>query len=141
MLAFVRRQQQLHAVHGILKRTQAGPAPIPEGRRGTRSDRSLIASLLIEESADLPSELLQIPTHDRPDQFDVDAHVVVDDLVPHSRDPPPRNARRRIAHLEREVLDGLSDDLDPTDDRVLQLLALAEPPTNANPRTSFAGNR
>jgi hypothetical protein len=66
--------------------------------------------------------------HDRPNQFDVDAHVVVDDLVPHTRNPPPRNAWRRIAHLGRKVLDGLTDDLDSSDDRGLQLLTLAESP-------------
>ena len=76
---------------------------------------------------------LMRPLHDRPDQLDVDAHVVVDDLVPHTRDPPPRNARRRIAHLGWEVLDRLADAPEASDDRVLQMPALAEPPETDAP--------
>ena len=107
--------------------------PRAAGAGAARSARSRIPSPLLEEPAYRHTELRQISMHDRPDQLDVDAHVVVDDLVPHTRDPPPRNARRRIAHLGWEVLDRLADAPEASDDRVLQMPALAEPPETDAP--------
>lgn len=62
----------------------------------------------------------------RPDQFHVDTHVVVGNLVPHPGDLSPWNTGSCIAEVRREVLHRLSDDFEAPDDSVLDLLAVAE---------------
>lgn len=79
-----------------------------------------------EGRTDLGRELGELLMYDGPDEFDVDAHVVVDNLIPHPCNLAPRNTRSGCANFCRQVFHGFADDLDPPDHRVLQLLVPAE---------------
>lgn len=57
--------------------------------------------------------------HDRPHEGIVDAEVVVDELVAHSSDLPPRDVGVLAPQGRREALGRLADNLELSDDCVL----------------------
>src|SRR5262249_49194279 len=63
----------------------------------------------------------QIALHDVPDQREIHAEVLVDQLVAHPGDQSPRHLRLQGAGGFGDSLDGLADDLDVADHSILGL--------------------
>ena len=56
-----------------------------------------------------------------PDKFEFYTEIFVDQFVPHGSDISPRDFRIGTFHIFREVLHGLTYDLEIADNRILRL--------------------
>ena len=75
----------------------------------------------LDQRFDLGAQRRKLAFDDVPHERKVYAKVLVDELVAHPGDLPPRDTRLECTAAIRQTLDGLTDDLDVADDRVLGL--------------------
>jgi hypothetical protein len=64
--------------------------------------------------------------HDVPHDVERDPEIVMDNPVAHARHVLPRDVRVRVAHLGRDLLGRLPDDLKVAYDGILRFQALPE---------------
>ncbi len=75
----------------------------------------------LDQRFDLEAQRRKLAFDDVPYEREVHTEVLVDELVAHPGDLPPRDVRLECAGAIRQALDGLTDDLDVAGDRVLGL--------------------
>lgn len=88
---------------------------------GERTLRGLARAELVKDRLDTRTEACELLVDDLPDEIKINAEVVMDELVAHAGDLPPRQVRVRPREASREPLYRLPDDLEVAEHRVLRL--------------------
>lgn len=91
------------------------------GSRVLLADGCGLRADLIDQCLNPWAQRGQVALHDVPDQLEVDAEVLVDELVPHARDLPRRDLWIKRPGLLRHPFDRLAEHLDVADDGILGL--------------------